>query len=247
MNELNRIVVHDKDYDKERKYKNNKIRYMSKKRFKSLDCDEKSIRGFFRFKKAHTDNTVKYGNCEFDLLSMKHLHLIKGYTKCEDGGYYAVLSFPFIPIILIVFLLCGLLALYHLHPVVLSPVEPWIPIIDSGIVSDTVIPDNFTDHSIVINGFTEWSVKSGQTEKLPIRLQNPDGNHCYFTFQIALEDGSILYESNQVPPGKEIRYISINQPLEKGTYTAYITILTNELQTGASMNSAKTKINITAI
>ena len=64
---------------------------------------------------------------------------------------------------------------------------------------------------------------------------------------IELEDGTQLYQSSHVPPGNEIRKINLSQPLPKGTYTAYVSILTNEINTGTPMNSAKTKITINVI
>ena len=123
--------------------------------------------------------------------------------------------------------------------------EPWSPVIDSSIYDS--LPSDDADHgsqSIQINGFTDWSVPAGETEYLPILLENPKDNPCYFTFSIILLDGTVLYESKQVPPGNCISSITISQPLTEGEYTANLVIHTNDIETGTPMNSAKSKINI---
>ena len=124
--------------------------------------------------------------------------------------------------------------------------EPCNPVIEQFTGFDETT-EEAERKQITICGFTEWNVKAGETGNLPISLKNPDGNPCYFTFIITLEDGTVLYQSDHVPPGNEIKRIKINEPLEKGTYTAFVSILTNELETGAKMNSADTKITINAI
>lgn len=42
-----KLKKNDADYDKSKSYKSETVNYISKKHFKSLECDKKSIRGFF--------------------------------------------------------------------------------------------------------------------------------------------------------------------------------------------------------
>lgn len=234
-------------YDKVRKYKGKRIRYISKRNFKSLGLNENEVRGFFSVRKSKTNRTIVCDDIPFDLRSKKGFCRIIGYVKGTDGCFYAMTTPMAVPC---VFLLIGLLCLVCLFCFVNSqpPADnPWIPAIDPGIHDS--LPNEDTDNgskSIQINGFTDWSLPSGKTENLPIILENPEGNPCYFTFSIVLSDGTVLYESKQVPPGNLISSVTINQPLSEGQYDAIVVITTNDIETGASMNSAKAKIKIHA-
>lgn len=85
----------------------------------------------------------------------------------------------------------------------------------------------------------------GKSEKLSIKLRNPEGNPCYFGFVISLDEtGEKLCETKLVAPNHEIKQVTITHALEKGTYPATISISTYELETGAPMNGAEMKINI---
>lgn len=234
-------------YDKVKKYKGKRIRYISKRNFKSLGLNENDVRGFFSVQKAKTEQTIVCNDIPFDLREKKGFCRITGYVKGENGDFYAMTTPLIIPCVL---LLIGLICLVCLFCFVgsHSPAgNPWIPDIDPGIHES--LPNEDADigsQSIQINGFTDWSLPAGKTENLPIVLENPEGNPCYFTFSIDLSNGTVLYESGQVPPGNRISAVTINQPLSEGKYDATVVITTNDIETGASMNSAKAKIKIHA-
>lgn len=239
------IKTNDSVYDKVLKHKKEPIRYISKKRFKSLECDEKNIQGFFRFRKSRTENTIQTKKNSFDLLKERPLFsVVRGYVKGNDGNFYGIIRSSILPLLFLIAMLFCLLTMFYPNEPMLD--EPWNPVIEQFVDIDETTEET-ERKQITICGFTEWNVKAGETEKLPISLKNPEGNPCYFTFIITLEDGTVLYQSDHVPPGNEIKRITINEPLEKGTYTAYVSILTNELETGAKMNSADTKITINVI
>lgn len=240
------IKRNDPDYDKVIKHQKEPIRYISKKRFKSLECDEKNIQGFFHFRKSHTENTIQTEKNSFDLFKEKPLFsAVRGYVKGTNDNYYGVLTKSVTPLLVLIVVLIGAFIMLNSCNTQTNN-EPWNPVIEQFVdIEETT--EEAERKQITICGFTEWNMKAGETENLPISLKNPDGNPCYFTFIITLEDGTVLYQSDHVPPGNEIKRITINEPLEKGTYTAYVSILTNEIETGVKMNSADTKITINAI
>lgn len=236
-------------YDKVKKYSGKEIRYISKRKFKSLGLNENDeVRGFFPVRKAKTNRVIVCDGIPFDLREKRKCRRTVGYVKGDDGGFYAMTAPQLLPFLFL--LLLSLLLLFFLLSVVFNrPVDnPWNPEIDPGIHG--TLPDSSTDNgnqSIQINGFTDWSLPAGKTENLPIVLENPEGNPCYFTFSIVLSDGTLLYESKQVPPGNRISSVTINQPLSDGKYEAEIVITTNDVVTGTPMNSAKSKIIIHAV
>ena len=70
-------------------------------------------------------------------------------------------------------------------------------------------------------------------------LLKPEGNPCYFTFELVLSDtDEVLYTSKQVPPGQMIEEITLTRPLEAGQYNATLRITTASLQDGSAMNGA---------
>lgn len=240
------IKRNDPAYDKVIKHQKEPIRYISKKRFKSLECDEKNIQGFFYFKKSRTNLVIQSENQSFDLFKERPLFsAVRGYVKGNDGNFYGIIRSSFLPLLLLIAMLFCLLTMFYPNKLTVDD-EPWNPVIEQFTGFDETT-EEAERNQITICGFTEWNVEAGETGNLPISLKNPDGNPCYFTFIITLEDGTVLYQSDHVPPGNEIKRITINEPLEKGKYTAFVSILTNEIETGAKMNSADTKITINVI
>ena len=70
-------------------------------------------------------------------------------------------------------------------------------------------------------------------------LLNPEGNPCYFTFELVLTDtDEVLYTSKQVEPGQMIANITLNRALPAGQYNAELRITTASLQDGNAMNGA---------
>ena len=235
-------------YDKVKKYKRKEIRYISKRKFKSLGLNENEVRGFFSVRKAKTDFVILCNGTPFDLRTKKGFYRIIGYVKGEDGDFYAMTTLSSVSFIFFLISLLCVIFPFCFAGSHMSDDKPWIPELDPGIHG--TLPDSGMDNGnqfIKINGFTDWSLPAGKTENLPIMLENPEGNPCYFSFSIVLSDGTVLYESKQVPPGNRISSVTINQPLPDGKYEAEIVITTNDIVTGTPMNSAKSKIIIHAV
>lgn len=70
---------------------------------------------------------------------------------------------------------------------------------------------------IAIPGYGKFTFAAGRLEQR-VNLGNPRDNPCYFRCSIVLEGGEVLYTSQLIPPGKGVREIRLNRPLEKGIY-----------------------------
>ena len=91
---------------------------------------------------------------------------------------------------------------------------------------------------IKIPGYPSITLPKDQ-KTVNIALLNPEGNPCYFTFEIVLKDtGESLYKSKLVPPGKAITEITLTKALSAGEYNATIKITTTSLEDGSAMNGA---------
>lgn len=173
---------------------------------------------------------------------------VKGYFDVGDNQYVAIEKnslFLFLIPLLLLILLIGLCAscggFNNVDPAL---ADPWQPTLEEDLGES---PDNKNEQrNIEIFGFSSWHVAAGQTEDIPITLKNPEGNPCYFSFEISLSDsGEVIYRSKMVAPGDTIKSIDINKPLDKGIYTALIHIYTNELDTGNEMNDAQFLVELT--
>lgn len=173
---------------------------------------------------------------------------IKGYIKLKDteNKYIAITSNPFLPWLLI------LLALLLLIPISIlsfcNKQHPGSPIFRPNIEHNTGANEETQGNEargIQVRGFTTWSIPANTSKNLSIPLENPEGNPCYFSFEILLSDsGEVIYSSDMVPPGEKISKINITREFDAGDYTATIRIKTNELITGKEMNSPAIQIII---
>ena len=91
---------------------------------------------------------------------------------------------------------------------------------------------------IQIPGYPSLTIPAG-TADVTLALLNPEGNPCYFTFELVLNDtGEVLYTSKMVPPGQMISDVTLSRALEAGEYDATIRITTASLEDGSAMNGA---------
>lgn len=91
---------------------------------------------------------------------------------------------------------------------------------------------------IRIPGYPKITVPAGET-KVKMNLKNPEGNPCYFTFEIVLtETAETIYTSKMVEPGKAITEVELTRALEPGEYPAVLKITTASLEDGSEMNGA---------
>lgn len=243
----------DACYDKTVKYQKAEIRYMSKKKSRHSGSDDCDVRGFFILRKPVSDNRLMIGANTFDCLdSKKKLYKLMGFVKDEEDNLYGLIKCraPFYMFWLVLLIICTVILMNFMsdHRDGNQGSVAWLPQIDAGIYNDDAgILEEIERKQITIHGFTDWTIPAGQTDSLPIALENPEGNPCYFSFSIVLQDGTKLYESDHVPPGESLRNITINEALEKGDHQASVYITTAEIGTGTPMNSARTEITIHVI
>lgn len=102
------------------------------------------------------------------------------------------------------------------------------------------LPDKSSGEAVGIKipGYPSITLPAGQQD-VTMALLNPEGNPCYFTFELALTDsGEVLYTSGLVPPGKVISNVTLSRALSAGEYNATIRIATTSLTDGSAMNGA---------
>ena len=99
---------------------------------------------------------------------------------------------------------------------------------------------------IKIPGYPSITI-AADTENVKMALLNPEGNPCYFKFEILLKDsGETIYESKYVEPGNAITDVELNKPLSAGEYDATIKITTLSLDGQNPLNGANVETVIIA-
>lgn len=171
-----------------------------------------------------------------------------GYIKIDNTNEFVAITtrrYACLPIIFVLMILLLLLLPYCNKDTGSTPTTtPWNPVIEANLGEDETSNTQSANSQIQIAGFSSWHISAGESENLPITLENPEGNPCYFSFSIVLENGEKIYQSNMVPPGEAIKKITINRSLNAGVYPAIVHIDTNSLKDGKEMNKADLNINI---
>ena len=91
---------------------------------------------------------------------------------------------------------------------------------------------------IKIPGYPSITIAK-DTENVTMALLNPEGNPCYFKFEIVLKDTEeTIFESKYVPPGDAITDVTLTRPLAEGEYDATIQITTVALDQETPLNGA---------
>ena len=84
----------------------------------------------------------------------------------------------------------------------------------------------------------------GNTTDVRMVLLNPEGNPCYFVFELVIGDVS-YFKSDFVEPSKFIQDLKLTKPLLKGTHTAILRISTYSLDESLSpMNGANVEFEL---
>lgn len=119
---------------------------------------------------------------------------------------------------------------------------PFVPTLDPSAQDWTgdPLPDQTPGEAVGIQipGYPSITLPA-DTQTVAVALLNPEGNPCYFTFELILTDtDEVLYTSDMVAPGKVITQATLARPLPAGEYNAVIRISTASLEDGSAMNGA---------
>lgn len=216
--------------------------YKDKPENSNQSGDNKKEDVFLRLE--NINNLRGYSECKaFE--KKKAFHKIVGYLPVGIKGdeFVAVVKVRIFPFILLGLLLLSMLICFAMCDANNNPDSPWTPIIqDFTDQWEDDEPTTAEQGTIDVQGFTAISADK-DTGVAKVCLRNPEGNPCYFKFYIYTENGILLYESDLVPPDKEITKITLNTTFE-GTKKGYVFVETHELETGNEMNSAKFDIDI---
>lgn len=77
------------------------------------------------------------------------------------------------------------------------------------------------EDQILVPGYSGAKMQEGTTD-LKLRIGNPEENHCCLKATLCLSDGTVLYESGLIEPGKGFEEVTLNQTLAAGSYEAYV-------------------------
>lgn len=234
-------------------HRKHKIRYISPIQFEQQQnaniCGYTDLR--LRKSKKHKEPIGILSDNESDISyvysTRSKTAAIKGYIKLKDteNKYIAITSTSILPWLLILLALLLLILISILS--FCNKQHPESPIFRPNIEHNTGTNEEEENEAkgIQVRGFTTWSIPANTSKNLSIPLENPEGNPCYFSFEILLSDtGEVIYSSDMVPPGEKISRINITREFDAGDYPATIKIKTNELITGKEMNSPAIQIII---
>ena len=99
--------------------------------------------------------------------------------------------------------------------------------------------------SIAIPGYEMLELKADSQEQ-SLCFPNPEQNMCYFQISLYLEDGTLLWQSELIEPGKTSKPMVLSKVLSKGTYPnavlRYVCFRMDEDLT--PLNGAETKVTL---
>lgn len=92
--------------------------------------------------------------------------------------------------------------------------------------------------TITIPGFKKWNIPAGE-EVVASEFYNPEHNQCYFVLTVSLKDsGDLIYESDYLKPGQHLYEVTLEHPMEVGTYDALLQYQTYSPVDFSPMNGA---------
>ena len=81
--------------------------------------------------------------------------------------------------------------------------------------SGLVVPER--PEMIDITAYESLNLKADTPEQ-SVRFDNPLQNNCWLVITLSLEDGTVLWKSEELQPGQVVRSITMNRTLEAGEY-----------------------------
>ena len=86
-----------------------------------------------------------------------------------------------------------------------------------------------------------WDV---DIEEQTVSIGNPADNDCIFVIVLKLEDGTILFESQELKPGEGLENITLDQELEAGEYQAVIEYKCYSLEDKSPLNGGSAEFKL---
>ena len=86
---------------------------------------------------------------------------------------------------------------------------------DPSSLGGLVVPER--PEMIDITAFETLEFKANTLEQT-VRFDNPLQNNCWLVITLSLEDGTVLWKSEELQPGQVVRSITLNQTLSAGEY-----------------------------
>lgn len=175
----------------------------------------------------------------------------KGFLPCGEEGSYAAVLCNRLPLRLSAVGLCALLAVLAAVWFSASPMLPaglGLPIDPNATdysQSDGYNQGGSAGDSIEIPGYKSIPIAADST-RVAVDFRNPADNPCYFVIRLTLEDGTELYRSDLIPPGKGIESITLSKPLPEGEYAAFVQYETYSIEDQTPLNGANVKIKLLA-
>ena len=120
-------------------------------------------------------------------------------------------TFPWIWIVLVGILI--VLLLFLLLKGCENPPQTTIPNTEDA----TTAAVEKNEDSIAVPGYEGLTLKADSKQQ-DLCLPNPAQNTCYFQISLFLDDGTLLWRSELIEPGKTSKPINLEKELEKGTY-----------------------------
>lgn len=116
---------------------------------------------------------------------------------------------------------------------------------ENGADSTTATTVEKNPDSIAIPGYEMLELKAGSKEQ-SLCMPNPPQNCCYFRISLYMEDGTLLWESELIEPGKTSKPMALSKTLEKGMYpNAILRYSCYRMDENLSpLNGAETKLTL---
>lgn len=101
--------------------------------------------------------------------------------------------------------------------------------------------------NIAIPGYESLDLKAGK-KKQSVNFYNPGENTCYFRMSLALkadEGEEVLWTSELIEPGEEVKTLKLDKELESGDYPAILKYECFSLKNETPLNGSNVELILT--
>ena len=237
--------------------KGNKIRCYTKKQLQAFHPDGYDLLG--ELPAGNAADAVNSAEAEIaEPKTYNRLaYAVKGYWRCGEKGYAAIVKNVLPQRILLMLLACVCIAsaafaapflqsAFESRPAgggASSEINPELDP-DAGDYNGEKPADkgNPNAANTQVPGYKTVSVNSS-TGELSIAPHNPEGNPCYFVVSL-ISGGRELYKSKMLAPGQAVYNARLSEIPEKGTYQATMKYDCFHLETMSPLNGAEINVEL---